>query len=83
MTSAVPGLGGTRVEICVDDLDGAVAAEEAGADRIELCANLAEGGTTPSAGTVSAVLSRLGSTGVQVIVRPRGETSSTLGRSSM
>ncbi len=36
------------VEICVDDLAGVLAAERAGADRVELCADLLEGGTTPS-----------------------------------
>ena len=60
------------VEICVDDLDGALAADAAGAERIELCADLLEGGTTPSPGLIRAVLSSMQTTGVQVIVRPRG-----------
>jgi copper homeostasis protein len=63
---------GPRVEICVDDLSGALAAEEAGADRIELCAALSEGGTTPSIGLIRAVLGRLRRIGVVVMIRPRG-----------
>ncbi|TAM70418.1 MAG: copper homeostasis protein CutC [Microbacteriaceae bacterium] len=61
----------TRVEICLDDLAGAVLAETCGADRIELCAALGVGGTTPSIGTVEAVLGSVRSLGVQVLVRQR------------
>lgn len=60
------------VEVCVDDVAGARAAEAAGADRLELCADLLEGGVTPSIGTVSRVLEVVERTGVQVLVRPRG-----------
>lgn len=60
------------VEICVDDLAGVLTAERAGADRVELCANLVEGGTTPSPGMLSEVLSAVTRIGVQVMVRPRG-----------
>lgn len=46
-----------RVEICVESVAGVRAAARAGADRAELCDNLAVGGTTPSVGAVeSAVL---------------------------
>ncbi len=60
------------VEICVGDIDGALAAEAAGADRIELCADLGEGGTTPSLGTITVALERLQRLAVRVMVRPRG-----------
>ncbi|TFD81028.1 copper homeostasis protein CutC [Cryobacterium sp. Sr8] len=62
----------TLVEICVDDLAGTLAAESAGADRVELCANLAEGGTTPSFGLIARVLESVTTLGVQVMIRPRG-----------
>jgi glucokinase len=70
--SADPLLTTVLVEICVDDLDGALVADTAGVERIELCADLLEGGTTPSPGLIRAVLSSMRTAGVQVIVRPRG-----------
>jgi copper homeostasis protein len=60
-----------RIEICVDSLESALAAERGGADRVELCDNLMEGGTTPSAGCIKLARRHL-STGLQVLVRPRG-----------
>jgi copper homeostasis protein len=63
--------GKVNVEVCVDSLASAVAAQEAGADRIELCANLLEGGTTPSAGLMALVRRRL-SIKLHVMIRPRG-----------
>jgi copper homeostasis protein len=60
------------VEICVDSVAGARVAEDAGADRIELCAGLAEGGTTPSIGTIREALRAVNRVGVQVLIRPRG-----------
>nr|WP_269437315.1 copper homeostasis protein CutC [Arthrobacter sp. zg-Y20] len=67
-----PAVRRIAVELCVDDVDGALVADRSGADRIELCANLGEGGTTPSMGAVLAVLRAVNRVGVQVIVRPRG-----------
>ncbi|MFQ1003738.1 copper homeostasis protein CutC [Modestobacter sp. SSW1-42] len=62
----------TLVEICVDDVAGARTAEAAGADRVELCADLLEGGITPSIGMVERTLAAVTRVGVQVLVRPRG-----------
>jgi copper homeostasis protein len=62
----------TLVEICVDDVAGARTAERCGADRIELCADLLEGGLTPSIGMVRTTLAAVTRVGVQVLVRPRG-----------
>lgn len=59
------------IELCVEGIDGAVAAAEAGADRIELCASLVEGGITPSLGTVRAAVAAV-RVPVMVMVRPRG-----------
>jgi len=52
-------------------LDSAVTAESAGADRVELCANLLEGGVTPSAGLIEEVR-RSVSLKLHVMIRPRG-----------
>ncbi|MGV3545965.1 MAG: copper homeostasis protein CutC, partial [Pedobacter sp.] len=43
---------GLGLEICANSIASAIAAEEGGARRIEHCANLAEGGTTPSYGQI-------------------------------
>ncbi|WP_149263162.1 copper homeostasis protein CutC [Actinomadura sp. K4S16] len=59
-------------EICIDDVAGAVAAEKAGAQRVELCAALFDGGLTPTLGTVRAALAAVSSIRVHVIIRPRG-----------
>lgn len=59
------------LEICAGSMDSALAAQEGGADRVELCDNLKEGGTTPSYGTVSRTRDLLD---IQLypIIRPRG-----------
>ncbi|MGO4341184.1 copper homeostasis protein CutC [Pedococcus sp. 2YAF34] len=62
----------TMVEICVDDVAGARTAEACGADRVELCADLLEGGITPSIGMVGTTLASVRRVGVQVLIRPRG-----------
>jgi copper homeostasis protein len=59
------------VEAAVDTLTSAVSAERAGVGRIELCANLNDAGTTPSAGLIAAV-TKLAGIPVFAIIRPRG-----------
>ncbi len=58
------------LEACVDSLDSALAAKEGGATRLELCANLIIGGTTPMPSLVKAVKSGTGLP-VHGLLRPR------------
>ena len=58
------------VEAAVETLDGAIQAERDGAGRLELCADLARDGTTPSAGLIREVRQRV-DIPVNVIIRPR------------
>lgn len=59
------------VEACVATVASALAAESAGAGRVELCGNLVEGGITPSLGMLTLVRKRV-TLPVHVLIRPRG-----------
>jgi copper homeostasis protein len=59
------------VEACVGSIEEALAAEEGGADRLELCDNLDVGGTTPNRALILEVKQRV-SIPVAIMVRPRG-----------
>jgi copper homeostasis protein len=59
------------VEVCAYSLFSCLAADRAGANRVELCASPYEGGTTPSTGLVKQVLAHT-SIEVHAMLRPRG-----------
>ena len=60
------------VEVCANGVESCIAAQEGGADRVELCASIPEGGTTPSYGEIKVARRVLTSTRLHVIIRPRG-----------
>ena len=61
-------------EVCANGLASVIQAERGGATRVELCAGIPEGGTTPSLGTIVASREYLKDkqTKLHVIIRPRG-----------
>lgn len=59
------------LEVAVFNIQSALLAEKAGADRLELCENPKEGGTTPSYGTLKTVIEKVGIPAFPII-RPRG-----------
>lgn len=61
-----------RFEICTNSVESCLAAQMGGAHRVELCAGIPEGGTTPSAGEIAMARQILTSTKLHVIIRPRG-----------
>ncbi len=60
----------TLLEICIDSVESAIKAEQAGADRLELCENLLQGGLTPSLGKINAVIQAV-NIPVRILIRPR------------
>lgn len=60
-----------QLEICANSVTSALAAQDGGADRVELCQNLNVGGTTPSHGQIQ-LATQLLDIGVHVLIRPRG-----------
>lgn len=60
------------VEVCANGVESCLAAQEGGADRVELCAGIPEGGTTPSYGEIMVARRVLTTTRLHVIIRPRG-----------
>ncbi len=59
------------LEVCVNSVESAIAAEKGGAQRVELCNSIPEGGTTPSSAAISLSRKHL-SIDLNVIIRPRG-----------
>jgi len=60
------------IEICANSAQSCVEAEAGGARRVELCAGIPEGGTTPSYGEIRTAQSLTSSIDINVIIRPRG-----------
>ena len=69
-----------KFEVCANSVESCIAAQMGGADRVELCAGIPEGGTTPSYGEIrqarrvldDGIQQGLKATRLHVIIRPRG-----------
>ena len=59
-------------EVCANSVESCLAAQTGGANRVELCAGIPEGGTTPSFGDIATARELLKDTRLHVIIRPRG-----------
>lgn len=60
-----------KIEICVDSVESCINAEKGGADRLELCGNMFEGGTSASFGVLQLAREMV-SKPIYAMVRPRG-----------
>lgn len=60
-----------EIEVCAFSLESCLAAEKGGANRIELCGSMYEGGTTPSAGLIQVAKQRV-NIEIHAMIRPRG-----------
>lgn len=61
-----------QFEVCANSVESCIAAQTGGANRVELCAGIPEGGTTPSYGSIAIAREALTITRLHVIIRPRG-----------
>lgn len=61
-----------QFEVCANSVESCIAAQAGGANRVELCAGIPEGGTTPSYGDIIIARESLKQTKLHVIIRPRG-----------
>lgn len=61
-----------QFEVCANSVESCLAAQAGGADRVELCAGIPEGGTTPPYGDIVVAREVLKETKLHVIIRPRG-----------
>lgn len=61
-----------KLEICANSVASCLEAQKGGAYRVELCAGIPEGGTTPSYGDIAVARELLTQTKLNVIIRPRG-----------
>ncbi|WP_435052599.1 copper homeostasis protein CutC, partial [Paramuribaculum intestinale] len=59
------------LEVCAGDIESVYAASRGGAQRVELCSALADGGITPSTGFIRQAV-RVPGMKVHVLIRPRG-----------
>jgi len=59
------------LEVCIDTLEAAMAAEQGGAHRLEVCGDLSIGGVTPSQELLKSVKKHT-SLPIMMMIRPRG-----------
>lgn len=59
-------------EVCANSVESCLAAQAGGANRVELCSAIPEGGTTPSYGEIAVAREVLTHAKLHVIIRPRG-----------